>query len=169
LLESKSPDGKPSGLFYDRQFLLNNRQTMKAFTEVLPLLLLSLAIPGIVPAQTADEEVMVLSISGNKVDVLESLPQTGTHLDTITAYYAEIPEISRQELAELWQQMLRRTEDYRVAFRSGDTAEINETLDDLGYYWASIRTIHAREFTTEAITEIESAYAGIFPFIREPR
>ncbi|MDA0689557.1 MAG: hypothetical protein O2948_13040 [Proteobacteria bacterium] len=142
---------------------------MKVFTRVFPLLILSVLIPGIVPAQTADEEVIVLSISGNKVDLLENLPETGTHLGTITAYYAEIPEISRQELAGLWQQMRRRTEDYRVAFRSGDTAEINETLDDLGYYWASIRTIHAREFTAAAISVIESAYAGMFPFIREPR
>jgi hypothetical protein len=142
---------------------------MKALTRALPLIILAASIPDIVLAQATDEEVVVLSIDGNKVDVLEDLPESETHLNIITAYYAEIPEISRQDLADLWQQMRRRTEDYQVAFRSGDTAEINETLDDLGVLWASIRTVHAREFTNAAAEVIESAYAGIFPFIQDPQ
>lgn len=142
---------------------------MQVVIRAIAQLILALSIPGFVQAQATDDEVLVLSINGNKIDVLENLTETENHLDTITAYYAEIPEISRQELAELWQRMRRRTEDYQVAFRSGDTAEINETLDDLGVLWASIRTVHAREFTYEAAEVIESAYAGIFPFIRDPQ
>jgi len=142
---------------------------MQVAIRAIAQLILAVSIPGLVQAQATDDEVLVLSISGNKIDVLENLTETENQLDTITAYYAEIPEMSRQELAELWQRMRRRTEDYQVAFRSGDTAEINETLDDLGVLWASIRTVHAREFTNEAAAVIESAYAGIFPFIQDPQ
>lgn len=140
---------------------------MQVVIRAIAQLILAILIAGLVQAQATDDEVLVLSISGNKVDVLENLTGTENQLDTITAYYAEIPEMSRQELAELWQRMRRRTEDYQVAFRSGDTAEINETLDDLGVLWASIRTVHAREFTNAAAEVIESAYAGIFPFIQD--
>lgn len=140
---------------------------MQVVIRAIAQLILAVLIAGLVQAQATDDEVLVLSISGNKVDVLENLTGTENQLDTITAYYAEIPEMSRQELAELWQRMRRRTEDYQVAFRSGDTAEINETLDDLGVLWASIRTVHAREFTNAAAEVIESAYAGIFPFIQD--
>ncbi len=140
---------------------------MQVVIRAIAQLILAVLIAGLVQAQANDDEVLVLSISGNKVDVLENLTGTENQLDTITAYYAEIPEMSRQELAELWQRMRRRTEDYQVAFRSGDTAEINETLDDLGVLWASIRTVHAREFTNAAAEVIESAYAGIFPFIQD--
>ena len=140
---------------------------MQVVIRAIAQLILAVLIAGLVQAQATDDEVLVLSISGNKIDVLEKLTGTENHLDTITAYYAEIPETGRQELAELWQRMRRRTEDYQVAFRSGDTAEINETLDDLGVLWASIRTVHAREFTNAAAEVIESAYAGIFPFIQD--
>lgn len=140
---------------------------MQVVIRAIAQLILAILIAGLVQAQATDDEVLVLSISGNKVDVLENLTGTENQLDTITAYYAEIPETGRQELAELWQRMRRRTEDYQVAFRSGDTAEINETLDDLGVLWASIRTVHAREFTNAAAEVIESAYAGIFPFIQD--
>lgn len=140
---------------------------MQVVIRAIAQLILAVLIAGLVQAQANDDEVLVLSISGNKIDVLEKLTGTENHLDTITAYYAEIPETGRQELAELWQRMRRRTEDYQVAFRSGDTAEINETLDDLGVLWASIRTVHAREFTNAAAEVIESAYAGIFPFIQD--
>ena len=140
---------------------------MQVVIRAIAQLILAILIAGLVQAQATDDEVLVLSISGNKIDVLEKLTGTENHLDTITAYYAEIPETGRQELAELWQRMRRRTEDYQVAFRSGDTAEINETLDDLGVLWASIRTVHAREFTNAAAEVIESAYAGIFPFIQD--
>lgn len=140
---------------------------MQVVIRAIAQLILAILIAGLIQAQATDDEVLVLSISGNKVDVLEKLTGTENQLDTITAYYAEIPETGRQELAELWQRMRRRTEDYQVAFRSGDTAEINETLDDLGVLWASIRTVHAREFTNAAAEVIESAYAGIFPFIQD--
>lgn len=143
-------------------------QVKSILTRTIPILLFGASIFGVL-LQAAEEEVIVLSITGTKVDVLENLPASESHLNIIATYYAEIPEISKEELAGLWQQMRQRTEDYQVAFRSGDTAEINETLDDLGYYWASIRTIHAREFTAEAIAAIEAAYAGIFPFIQDPR
>ena len=142
---------------------------MKTRFKSVPIFLIAALISGPAFAQGADEETLVLRIGGNKVDVLENVPSPKTHQAIITAYYTQIPEASRAELAELWQQMKRRTEDYQVAFRSGDTAELNETLDDLGLYWATIRTVHAREFTEAAIAAIESAYAGIFPFIRDPQ
>ncbi len=115
--------------------------------------------------QQAEEEPVLLNITGNLIDLDESIDLNTSAEQIVHAYYELLNEERRTELLALWRRMERRAEDYQVAFRSGDTAEINETLDDLGFYWASVRTLHASEFTQNVIEILESLYAEIFPFI----
>ena len=68
-------------------------------------------------------------------------------------------------MTELHHKMARRAEDFEVAYLAADTAEINQTLDDLGLYWASIRTIHAEKFTEDVNVQLTRAYARLFKFI----
>jgi hypothetical protein len=58
--------------------------------------------------------------------------------------------------------MDRRMEDYEVAFAAGDTAEINEIVDDLSAYWARIQQIHFEVFTLAAMQDLVGAYAALY-------
>lgn len=115
--------------------------------------------------QQSEEEPVLLSITGNLIGLDESINLNTNSKQIAHAYYALLSEETSTELLTLWRRMERRTEDYQVAYRSGDTAEINETLDDLSFYWASVRTLHANEFTQAVIEVLERSYADSFPFI----
>lgn len=132
------------------------------------VLLLGTVLLGatLVWAQQAEEETTLLTITGNLIDELDSVDENDTAESVLDSYYALLPEATRIELMELRRNMDRRSEDYQVAFRSGDTAEMNETLDDLSFYWASMRTVHAQEFTEAAIAEITAAYNKLYRFLR---
>jgi hypothetical protein len=117
-------------------------------------------------AQQAEEETTLLTITGNLIDQLDSVDASDTADSVLDSYYALLPETTRAQLMQLRQNMDRRSVDYQVAFRSGDTAEMNETLDDLSFYWASVRTVHAQEFTEAAIAEITAAYYKLYRFLR---
>lgn len=132
------------------------------------VLLLGTVLLGatLVWAQQAEEETTLLTITGNLIDRLDSVDENDTADSVLASYYALLPETTRAQLAELRQNMDSRSEDYQVAFRSGDTAEMNETLDDLSFYWASMRTVHAREFTEAAIADITAAYYKLYRFLR---
>lgn len=117
-------------------------------------------------AQQAEEETTLLTITGNLIDELDSVDENDTAESVLDSYYALLPEATRTQLVELRRNIDRRSEDYQVAFRSGDTAEMNETLDDLSFYWASVRTVHAQEFTEAAIAEITAAYNKLYRFLR---
>lgn len=121
---------------------------------------------GWVYGQQVEEETTLLTITGNLIDKLDSLEADAPAESVLNSYYALLPESSRNRLAELRQRMDRRSVDYQVAFRSGDTAEINEIVDELSFYWASIRTVHAREFTEAAIADITAAYSRLYRFLR---
>ena len=110
-------------------------------------------------------EETLLTISGNLIDIDATIAVDSEPQILVNRYYALLPESLQEELIGYWRRMERRAEDYQVAYRSGDTAEINETLDDLSFYWASVRTLHAEEFTQAVIETLESAYAEVFPFI----
>ncbi|MEQ8313447.1 MAG: hypothetical protein RL839_09805 [Gammaproteobacteria bacterium] len=132
------------------------------------VLLLGTVLLGatLVWAQQAEEETTLLTITGNLIDRLDSVDENDTADSVLASYYALLPETTRAQLAELRQNMDSRSEDYQVAFRSGDTAEMNETLDDLSFYWASMRTVHAQEFTEAAIADITAAYYKLYRFLR---
>lgn len=132
-----------------------------------PLLLLTLL--GFLVAPVAGfpaEEILRISRS----DLIPKINNLAPNLNPnqiLDEYYALVSTTWQAEFAELRTLMNRRSEAYQIAFRSGDTAEMNENLDDLAFFWASIRTLHAQMFSPEAIGELESTYARIYFFIRE--
>lgn len=134
---------------------------------LLRLLLLAVLLgPGSVTlAQQDQEDAILLTITGDLIGELESLDESAGPGTVINGYYALLPQQTQDRLAALRANLNRRGEDYLVAFRSGDTAEMNETLDDLGFYWASIRTIHAREFTEAVIAQLNEAYGALYEFV----
>lgn len=144
-----------------------SRSLLPAIAALVFTMLVPFA-PNASHGQTVTEaDTVLLNISGNLTGVNESLPISTAPEVVIDIYYDELQADSATELKRLLGAMNRRTEDYQVAFRSGDTAEINETLDDLSFYWASIRTLHAQQYTSQAIDVLENAYSKIFPFIRQ--
>lgn len=131
------------------------------------LLLLSLFCFLVSPvAGFAAEEILRISRS-NLVHKIDNLAPDLKPNQILDEYYALVSSNQQAEYAELRDFMNRRSEAYQIAFRSGDTAEMNENLDDLAFFWASIRTLHAQMFAPEAIEELESTYARIYFFIRE--
>lgn len=124
-------------------------------------------IASVLPAYGAEEELTLLTITGDLIGELESIQGIENPNVIITAYYAELSGEARAELVALRRRMDRRLEDYQVAYTAADTAEINETLDDLSFYWASMRTIHAQKFTEAAFQQLSAAYGELFEFIKE--
>ncbi len=129
------------------------------------LLVLAAASPLGFAQQGVEEETVLLTITGDLIGKLESLDEDAMPKSVIDSYYALLPVDLRNQLRTLQTNMARRSEDYQIAFRAGDTAEINEIVDELSFNWATIRTVHAQEFTEEAIADLVSAYAQIYPVI----
>lgn len=129
-------------------------------------ILFGVALGYSLPGFAAEEELTLLTITGDKIDTLETLPTSSEPDVIIVAYYAELDGEQRAELVALRRRMDRRLEDYQVAFTAADTAEINEILEDLSFYWASMRTIHAAEFTEAVIRQLAKAYGQLYEFIR---
>ncbi len=117
------------------------------------------------PSFAAERETPMLTITGHLIGEIASLNENTSPEKIISSYYGLLEDQPQANLNELRHRMERRTKDYQVAYRAADTAEINETLNDLGWYWASIRTIHADEFTNEVISQLSAAYASLFSFL----
>ncbi len=118
-------------------------------------------------AQDQTEDDTTLLIMSSLIGEID-LPADTTARETINAYYELLSATTDSELSTTLTNLNRRTEDYQVAFRSGDTAELNEIVDELVLYWAAIRSVHIREFAPEVVALLESAYAEIYPFIQAP-
>lgn len=129
--------------------------------------ILFIAIFGFAQASYgAEEELTLLTITGDLIGKLESLNEDANPGTIINSYYELLDQQTGEQLLSLRRRMDRRLEDYQVAYTAADTAEINETLDDLSFYWASIRTLHASEFTEEVIGQLAEAYGELYDFIR---
>jgi len=115
---------------------------------------------------SAEEEFTLLTITGDLTDKLELQSDNENPNAVINAYYAELDTEIRGQLLTLRHRMDRRLEDYQVAYTAADTAEINEILDDLSFYWASMRTLHAAEYTDGALEQLHGAYRELYEFIR---
>lgn len=137
--------------------LIKARLRNRIFHLAVCLLLCAAPLP-------AAEEETLLTITGNLIGKLDNLSADATAATVIGEYYALLPATAQQRLDSLRRDMERRAEDYLFAFRSGDTAEMNERLEDLSFYWASIRTIHAQEFTGEVIDQLNKAYGDLYEF-----
>jgi hypothetical protein len=113
------------------------------------------------PALAADEEVL-LTITGDRIELLNNGEQLDDADYLVLRYYQLLPLALQERLQLLRHRMDRRMEDYEVAFAAGDTAEINEIVDDLSAYWARIQQIHFEEFTLAAMQDLVGAYAALY-------
>ena len=113
------------------------------------------------PALAADEEVL-LTITGGRIELLNNGEQLDDADYLVLRYYQLLPLALQERLQLLRHRMDRRMEDYEVAFSAGDTAEINEIVDDLSAYWARIQQIHFEEFTLAAMQDLVGAYAALY-------
>jgi hypothetical protein len=113
------------------------------------------------PALAADEEVL-LTITGDRIELLKNGEQLDDADYLVLRYYQLLPLALQERLQLLRHRMDRRMEDYEVAFAAGDTAEINEIVDDLSAYWARIQQIHFEVFTLAAMQDLVGAYAALY-------
>jgi hypothetical protein len=113
------------------------------------------------PALAADEEVL-LTITGDRIELLNNGEQLDDADYLVLRYYQLLPLELQERLQLLRHRMDRRMEDYEVAFAAGDTAEINEIVDDLSAYWARIQQIHFEVFTLAAMQDLVGAYAALY-------
>jgi hypothetical protein len=113
------------------------------------------------PALAADEEVL-LTITGDRIELLNNGEQLDDADYLVLRYYQLLPLALQERLQLLRHRMDRRMEDYEVAFAAGDTAEINEIVDDLSAYWARIQQIHFEVFTLAAMQDLVGAYAALY-------
>ena len=118
------------------------------------------------PALAADEEVL-LTITGDRIELLNNGEQLDDADYLVLRYYQLLPLALQERLQLLRHRMDRRMEDYEVAFAAGDTAEINEIVDDLSAYWARIQQIHFEVFTLAAMQDLVGAYAALYFLIED--
>lgn len=125
----------------------------------------ALTAASAISAQSTDDEPVLLTITGNLIGKLDTIA-SDTEADlVISSYYDLLDEELRLELNRLRASLDRRSEDYVVAFRAADTAEVNQIVDELSFFWASIRTSHANEFTDEVIVQLNVAYGQLYEFV----
>ena len=118
------------------------------------------------PAAAAEQE-LVLTITGDRIDLLSNGEELGDANDLVLRYYQLLPQALQEQLWLLRRRMDRRTEDYEVAFAAGDTAEVNEIVDDLSAYWTRIQQIHYQEFTPAAMQQLGAVYGELYALIAE--
>lgn len=118
------------------------------------------------PAAAAEQE-LVLTITGDRIDLLSNGEELGDANDLVLRYYQLLPQALQEQLWLLRRRMDRRTEDYEVAFAAGDTAEVNEIVDDLSAYWTRIQQIHYQEFTPAAMQQLGAAYGELYALIAD--
>lgn len=125
-------------------------------TDGVRVLLLSKLI--IAAHSYAAEDTQLLSITGDLIDVLQSLNEDTEPLIVIDRYYGELTSEEQLEAAELKQDLIRLIPNYEIAFAAADTAEMNSVLSEVAYRWAVLRTFHAEHFTDPARDALYRAY-----------
>jgi hypothetical protein len=118
------------------------------------------------PAAAAEDE-LVLTITGDRIDLLSNGEVLDDADGLVLRYYQLLPLALQERLQLLRRRMDQRTEDYEVAFAAGDTAEINEIFDDLSAYWTRIQQIHYQEFTPAAMQQLGAAYGELYALIAD--
>ena len=113
------------------------------------------------PAQTAEPN-SLLSISGDRIDYLET-PDHQPPLETITRYYEQLPDTTRQNLNQQRQALKSLLADYAFALNAADTAEMNSTLSKVTAVWVSILRVHNDEFTDPARSHLRQLYGRAYP------
>ncbi len=130
---------------------------------IVMLLLIQLPVSESVSA----EQELVLTISGDQIPRVEQAPGAGPDA-VIAAHYALLDPETRRLLTSRRVAMSHRVVDYRVAYRSADSAELAEIGEELTGYWTEIRALHAQQFSAEAVAALLAAYLELFPLMRDP-
>lgn len=137
--------------------------TFSSFFSCLTRLLALCIALGSTSAMSADEA-PVLRITGDLISSQTTINQQPPR-SLIADYYSLLPEDLQSQATGLQEQLAQLLPDYQVAFASADTAELNGVMAKAGFVWASIRTLHAQQFTQEAAISLSRAYGDLFPFI----
>ena len=106
----------------------------------------------------AAEEDLLLSISGDLIDVVKTVGEDTEPAIIIDTYYSELENTAKEEAASLRRNLTRLIPNYEIAYAAADTAEMNSVLSEVGYHWAVLRTFHAKHFTDQARAELYRAY-----------
>lgn len=106
----------------------------------------------------AAEDTQLLSITGDLIDVLETVDEHTEPSVVIESYYRELSKSDQQQAAELKQDLISLIPNYEIAFAAADTAEMNSVLSKVAFRWAVLRTFHAEHFTDPARAALYSAY-----------
>ena len=112
----------------------------------------------------AEEEVLLL-LSDDRIGLQASDETEPSTEGLIKRYYELLSAPTQKRLAALQMHLANRMKDYEVAFAAADTAEVNEIYADLSRYWAEIQLIHYQEYTSAAMDELQTAYAGLYKLI----
>lgn len=142
---------------------LRNMQTTNSMLILITSVVLVLIL-GLVTAGAAEDE-FTLFIAGDRVDVIDNLPDDITAAELLSRYYAELPAEQRQRLQSLKRDLEDLMPDYDVAFSAADTAEVNAILSEVTRYWSSILSIHAETFTPQAAQQLRKAYGELYPLL----
>lgn len=113
-------------------------------------------------SEAAEEEAPLLTISGNLIDVIDSLSEESDPAAVIEAYYLELDSALREQANDLQRKLANLIPDYEIAFAAADTAEVNSVLSNIAYRWAVLRTFHAEHFTDAARAELFRAYNELY-------
>jgi len=120
----------------------------------------------IAPANyAAEEELQLLTISGDLIGKLDDIGPNLEAQQVIKRYYAKLPDAVRSRLQSLQNELSAIQPNYLVASAAGDTAELNELMDDLVARWAKLRTTHSQYYTTEVVQVLDSAFAEIYEWL----
>ena len=110
----------------------------------------------------AAEDTQLLTISGNLIDVPDSLDKEAAPASVIEQYYGELNSADRKQAMALQQELARLIPNYEIAFAAADTAEMNSVLSNIAYRWAVLRTFHAEHFTDAARADLFKAYNELY-------
>lgn len=125
---------------------------------VCAVLAMMFTVASPVACSHAAEDTQLLSITGDQIDVLETVDEDTKPSVVIDSYYRKLSKSDQQQAAELKQDLISLIPNYEIAFAAADTAEMNSVLSKVAFRWAVLRTFHAEHFTDPARAALYSAY-----------
>lgn len=118
-------------------------------------------------AQSAEEEIVLLTIDGDRIDVVGSYDESPTDraeaLLMVDAYHRLLPSDSLELVSSHHAQILALIPDFEVAYAAADSAENDNVMSDIDTHLANIQSVHAKEFTEEVSGLLRKAYQLILP------
>lgn len=128
--------------------------------------LLTLSL-GLASAQSAEDEIVLLTFDGDLIGPIESIDhriddaQQATHL--ISAYHQLLSAEVQTEVALLHEQILKFIPGFEVAYTAADSAEFSHLMSEMDLRLATIQDVHAQEYTQDVVGLLTEAYQQILP------